>query len=82
MSTNAVSELTARNKFGCSGFVSPSGKEAATSAWLVSDSSCSNDAGRTTVKGLVADANIQGQVSSLTQRMQADAWAISGRHLA
>ena len=30
MSTNAVSELTARNKFGCSGFVSPSGKEAAT----------------------------------------------------
>jgi len=27
------------------------------------------------VKGLVADANIQGQVEYLVQRMQADAWA-------
>jgi hypothetical protein len=27
------------------------------------------------VKGLVADANIQGQVEYLVQRMQAEAWA-------
>jgi hypothetical protein len=27
------------------------------------------------VKGLIADANIQGQVEYLLQRMQADAWA-------
>jgi predicted nuclease of predicted toxin-antitoxin system len=27
------------------------------------------------VKGLIADANIQGQVEYLVQRMQADAWA-------
>jgi hypothetical protein len=45
------------------------------SAWLGSNSSCSNDDRRPTVKGLVADANIQGQVEYLVQRMQADAWA-------
>ena len=27
------------------------------------------------MKGLIADANIQGQVEYLVQRMQADAWA-------
>jgi hypothetical protein len=27
------------------------------------------------MKGLVADANIQGQVHYLTQRMQVEAWA-------
>jgi hypothetical protein len=72
---SAASELTARSRFGCGGFDSPSGKEAAKSAWLNSDNSCSNDAGRATVKGLVADGNIQGQVEYLVQRMQADAWA-------
>jgi hypothetical protein len=35
MSTNVVSRRTARSKFGCNGFVSPSRKEAAVSAWLV-----------------------------------------------
>jgi hypothetical protein len=63
-----------RNRFGCSGFDSQSEKKAVTSAWLGSDSSCSNGARRTIVKGLVADANIQGQVEYLAQRMQADAW--------
>jgi hypothetical protein len=33
------------------------------------------DAGRTTVKGLIADANIQGQVEYLVQRMHTGAWA-------
>ena len=27
------------------------------------------------MKGLIADANVQGQVEYLVQRMQADAWA-------
>ena len=34
MSTNGVSGPTARNRFGCSGFGSPSEKEAVMSDWL------------------------------------------------
>jgi hypothetical protein len=45
------------------------------SASLNSDRCSSNGAGRATVKGLVADANIQGHVEHLVERMQSADWA-------
>jgi hypothetical protein len=72
---SALSKRTARGRFSRRGFDSPSRNEAAMIGWLNQESSCKSDAARPTVKGLIADANIQGQVGYLVRRMQADAWA-------
>ena len=48
-------------RLGCCGFVSQNEKEAATSAWPSQDDSTISAAWKPTVKGLLADANIQGQ---------------------
>src|SRR5208282_3761483 len=74
-STSAASWLIARRRSKNKDVVSLNEKKATPNGSLGLETSCGNDARNASVKGLVADINVQGQVAYLAQRMQADAWA-------